>query len=64
MTICGCSPPPPLWEQPLDLRPDSGESMRIGIMLRHYEQQDGGVKVYTKRILPLLFSLERSTNIY
>jgi O-antigen biosynthesis alpha-1,2-mannosyltransferase len=31
--------------------------MRIGIMLRHYEQQEGGVKVYTKRILPLLFTL-------
>jgi glycosyltransferase involved in cell wall biosynthesis len=26
-------------------------------MLRHYEQQEGGVKVYTKRILPLLFTL-------
>jgi glycosyltransferase involved in cell wall biosynthesis len=31
--------------------------MRIGIMLRHYEQQAGGVKVYTKRLLPLLFSM-------
>jgi glycosyltransferase involved in cell wall biosynthesis len=31
--------------------------MKIGIMLRHYEQQEGGVKVYTKRVLPLLFSL-------
>lgn len=31
--------------------------MKIGIMLRHYEQQEGGVKVYTKKILPLLFSL-------
>jgi glycosyltransferase involved in cell wall biosynthesis len=30
--------------------------MKIGIMLRHYEQQEGGVKVYTKKILPLLFS--------
>jgi glycosyltransferase involved in cell wall biosynthesis len=30
--------------------------MRIGIMLRHYEQQEGGVKVYTKKLLPLLFS--------
>src|SRR5271165_6296036 len=29
--------------------------MRIGIMLRHYEQQEGGVKVYTRRLLPLLF---------
>jgi len=26
-------------------------------MLRHYEQQEGGVKVYTKKLLPLLFSL-------
>ncbi len=33
--------------------------MRIGVMLRHYEQQEGGVKVYTKRILPLLFTLGR-----
>ena len=31
--------------------------MKIGIMLRHYEQQEGGVKVYTKKLLPLLFSL-------
>lgn len=31
--------------------------MRIGIMLRHYEQKEGGVKVYTKRLLPLLFSM-------
>jgi glycosyltransferase involved in cell wall biosynthesis len=31
--------------------------MKIGIMLRHYEQQEGGVKVYTKRLLPLLFSM-------
>jgi glycosyltransferase involved in cell wall biosynthesis len=31
--------------------------MKIGIMLRHYEQQEGGVKVYTKKILPLLFSM-------
>ncbi len=33
--------------------------MKIGIMLRHYEQQEGGVKVYTKRILPLLFAMGR-----
>jgi glycosyltransferase involved in cell wall biosynthesis len=31
--------------------------MRIGIMLRHYEQHEGGVKHYTKTLLPLLFSL-------
>jgi glycosyltransferase involved in cell wall biosynthesis len=31
--------------------------MKIGIMLRHYEQQEGGVKVYTKKLLPLLFSM-------
>ena len=30
--------------------------MKIGIMLRHYEQQEGGVKVYTQRLLPLIFS--------
>ncbi|MEP6546182.1 MAG: glycosyltransferase family 1 protein [Gammaproteobacteria bacterium] len=34
--------------------------MKIGIMLRHYEQQEGGVKVYTKKLLPLLF--EYGTN--
>ena len=31
--------------------------MRIGIMLRHYEQHEGGVKLYTKKILPLLFDI-------
>jgi glycosyltransferase involved in cell wall biosynthesis len=31
--------------------------MKIAIMLRHYEQQSGGVKVYTRRLLPLLFTL-------
>jgi glycosyltransferase involved in cell wall biosynthesis len=31
--------------------------MRIGVMLRHYEQHEGGVKHYTKTLLPLLFSL-------
>jgi glycosyltransferase involved in cell wall biosynthesis len=30
--------------------------MKIGIMLRHYEQQEGGVKVYTKKLLPLLLA--------
>jgi glycosyltransferase involved in cell wall biosynthesis len=30
--------------------------MKVGIMLRHYEQQEGGVKVYTKKLLPLLLS--------
>jgi glycosyltransferase involved in cell wall biosynthesis len=31
--------------------------MRIGVMLRHYEQHEGGVKHYTKTLLPLLFTL-------
>ncbi len=31
--------------------------MRIGVMLRHYEQHEGGVKHYTKMLLPWLFSL-------
>lgn len=31
--------------------------MRIGIMLRHYEQHEGGVKHYTRTLLPLLFTL-------
>lgn len=30
--------------------------MKIGVMLRHFEQKEGGVKVYTRRLLPLLFS--------
>jgi glycosyltransferase involved in cell wall biosynthesis len=30
--------------------------MKIGVMLRHFEQKDGGVRVYTQRLLPLLFS--------
>ena len=29
--------------------------MRIGIMLRHYEQHHGGVKIYTENLLPRLF---------
>jgi glycosyltransferase involved in cell wall biosynthesis len=31
--------------------------MKICIMLRHYEQLEGGVKHYTKSLLPLLFKL-------
>ena len=31
--------------------------MRIGVMLRHFEQKEGGVKVYTQSLLPRLFSL-------
>jgi glycosyltransferase involved in cell wall biosynthesis len=31
--------------------------MKIGIMLRHYEQLEGGVKHYTKSLLPKLFTL-------
>jgi len=31
--------------------------MRIGIMLRHIRQQEGGVKVYTLNLLPRLFAL-------
>jgi glycosyltransferase involved in cell wall biosynthesis len=33
--------------------------VKIGIMLRHYEQLEGGVKHYTRSLLPLLFSLGR-----
>lgn len=32
--------------------------MRIGIMLRHYDQHGGGVKVYTRELLAALFALE------
>jgi glycosyltransferase involved in cell wall biosynthesis len=35
----------------------AGGSVRIGIMLRHFNQKDGGVKVYTRSILPRLLSL-------
>lgn len=31
--------------------------MKICIMLRHYEQLEGGVKHYTKSLLPMLFTL-------
>lgn len=31
--------------------------MRIGVMLRHYDQHGGGVKVYTQRLLRALFDL-------
>ena len=30
--------------------------LRVGIMLRHFEQKDGGVRVYTRNLLPALFS--------
>jgi glycosyltransferase involved in cell wall biosynthesis len=32
--------------------------MRIGVMLRHYDQHGGGVKVYTHELLAALFALE------
>ena len=31
--------------------------MRIGVMLRHYDQHGGGVKVYTQRLLRALLDL-------
>lgn len=37
--------------------------MRIGIMLRHYEQHEGGVKVYTQNLLPHILSMD-SENHY
>ena len=33
--------------------------MRIGVMLRHYDQHHGGVRVYTHRLLHAMFALER-----
>lgn len=30
--------------------------MKIGVMLRHFEQKDGGVRIYTRRLLPALFT--------
>ena len=32
--------------------------MKIGVMLRHYNQHEGGVKVYTNNLLPNLFTLD------
>jgi O-antigen biosynthesis alpha-1,2-mannosyltransferase len=32
--------------------------VRIGIMLRHYDQHQGGVRVYTRRLLEAMFALE------
>ena len=32
--------------------------MRIGIMLRHYDQHGGGVRVYTHRILRAMLDLK------
>ncbi|MCE5242572.1 MAG: glycosyltransferase family 4 protein [Desulfobacteraceae bacterium] len=32
--------------------------MKIGVMLRHYKQHEGGVKVYTNNLLPNLFTLD------
>ena len=32
--------------------------MKIGIMLRHYEQHSGGVKVYTLNVLPRLLAMD------
>jgi len=34
--------------------------MRIGVMLRHYDQHGGGVKVYTRELLTALFALNRA----
>ena len=31
--------------------------MRIGVMLRHYDQHQGGVRVYTRKLLQALFEL-------
>lgn len=36
--------------------------MKIAVMLRHFEQKEGGVKVYTKKVLPLLFQLAPQHN--
>jgi glycosyltransferase involved in cell wall biosynthesis len=36
--------------------------MKIAVMLRHFEQKDGGVKVYTRKVLPLVFSLAPQHN--
>lgn len=34
--------------------------MKIGVMLRHYDQHDGGVKVYTRNLLREMLALENS----
>jgi len=37
--------------------------MRLGIMLRHFDQHEGGVKVYTREILRALIELNRNHEI-
>ena len=34
--------------------------MRLGIMLRHFDQHDGGVKVYTRELLNAIVSANTS----
>ncbi|HEX2905547.1 MAG TPA: hypothetical protein VHO69_01705, partial [Phototrophicaceae bacterium] len=36
--------------------------MNIGVMLRHYEQPGGGVKVYTQNLLKRLLALDQSNH--
>src|SRR6185312_10978421 len=35
-----------------------GVSMRIGVMLRHYDQHGGGVRTYTRELLAAMFALD------
>jgi glycosyltransferase involved in cell wall biosynthesis len=37
--------------------------MRLGIMLRHFDQHDGGVKVYTRELLQSLLSINKQHEI-
>ena len=37
--------------------------MRLGIMLRHFDQHDGGVKVYTRELLRAMISLNTKHEI-
>jgi glycosyltransferase involved in cell wall biosynthesis len=39
------------------LEAEPRRTLTIGVMLRHFEQKDGGVRVYTRRILPHLFTM-------
>ncbi len=42
-------------EGPAQGASSGGRPLRVGIMLRHYEQQNTGVRVYTRNLLPILF---------
>ena len=38
--------------------PTGGRDVRIGVMLRHFDQHHGGVRVYTRRLLDAILELD------